>query len=329
MERILNVRRLGLFRRNGMVSEQPDSVTWPRTSTDVSASSSGEILRSPQTSKDGLTRNEAETRLESSGPNEVVHEKAPGWPRQLLGAFNNAFILLLLTLALVSALTGDSQGASIIGVMVAVSVLLRFVQEFRSGKAAERLKAMVSTTATVTRDGKKQEIPVEQIVPGDLVHLSAGDMVPADLRLLTSKDLFISQSALTGESLPVEKFANGSGTPVATPDVESVLDHPSLCVMGTNVISGTGFGVVVQTGPSTYFGALAQKATGYRPTTEFDRGVARVSGLLIRFMLVMVPVVFLINGLTKGDWTQSFFFALAVAVGLTPEMLPMIVTANL
>ena len=329
MERKFDVRKLGLFRRNEAVSKQPDSVSWLQMSTDVSAFSPEEILRRLQTSKEGLTQNEAGTRLESFGPNEVVHERAPSWPKQLLGAFNNAFILLLLALALISGVTGDSQGALIIAVMVCVSVVLRFVQEFRSGKAAERLKAMVRTMASVTRDRKKQEIPVEQVVPGDLVHLSAGDMVPADLRLLSSKDLFISQSALTGESFPVEKSGNGSDSISPASDVRSVLDHPALCFMGTNVISGTGLGIVVKTGTATHFGAMTQKSTGRRPTTEFDRGVAKVSRLLIRFMLVMVPLVFLINGLTKGNWTESFFFALAVAVGLTPEMLPMIVTANL
>src|SRR5712692_1332206 len=245
MGKILGVLRLGLFQRDGIDLEQPDSFPSPRISADDSACSSEEIIRRLQTSENGLMQNEAEVRLESAGPNEVVHEKTPGWPKQLLNALNNAFILLLLILTLVSALMGDFQGASIIGVMVGVSVVLRFVQEFRSGKAAKRLRAMVRTTATVTRDGRKQEIPVEQIVPGDLVHLSAGDMVPADLRLLSSKDLFISQSALTGGSLPVEKFGNGGGSSSDT-RVRSVLDHPSFCFMGTKVISGTGFGMVVE-----------------------------------------------------------------------------------
>ncbi len=183
---------------------------------------------------------------------------------------------------------------------------------------------MVQTTATVTRDGTRREIAVDELVPGDIVHLSAGDMVPADLRLAASKDLFVSQSALTGESLPVEKFANAH-----PPDPADLLDHPWLCFMGANVISGTGTGVVVETGARTVLGALAKQVTGRRVETEFDRGVSRVSRLLIRFTLVMVPVAFFLNGFTKGDWAQAFFFALSVAVGLTPEMLPVIVTANL
>ena len=282
------------------------------------------VLQELGSSPEGLAAETAQDRLEEYGLNTVAREKTIRWWTHLLHAFNNAFILLLLALAAVSALTRDFEAAAIISTMVLVSAVLRFTQEYRSNQAAEKLKEMVETTATVTRDGVKREVAVEEIVPGDIVHLSAGDMIPADLRLLAAKDLFISQAALTGESMPVEKFANGQ-----TPQPGSWLDHPKLCFMGTNVISGTGVGVVVQTGVRTYFGALAQQATGHRVETEFDRGVSLVSRLLIRFTLVMAPVVFLINGISKGNWTDAFFFALSVAVGLTPEMLPMIVTANL
>jgi Mg2+-importing ATPase len=283
-----------------------------------------DVLREFETSPSGLTPEAVEQRLEQFGRNTVVREATVRWWAHLLHAFNNAFILLLLTLAAVAALTRDYEAAVIISVMVLVSVVLRFVQEFRSSQAAEKLREMVETTATVTRNGVKLEVPVDELVPGDIVHLSAGDMIPADLRLINAKDLFVSQASLTGESLPVEKFANGEA-----PEGGSLLEHPKLCFMGTNVVSGTGVGVVVQTGAATYFGALARQVTGRRVETEFDRGVSRVSRLLIRFTLVMTPVVFFINGFTKGDWTQAFFFALSVAVGLTPEMLPMIVTANL
>ena len=283
-----------------------------------------DVLREFETSPSGLTPEAVEQRLEQFGRNTVVREATVRWWAHLLHAFNNAFILLLLTLAAVAALTRDYEAAVIISVMVLVSVVLRFVQEFRSSQAAEKLREMVETTATVTRNGVKLEVPVDELVPGDIVHLSAGDMIPADLRLINAKDLFVSQASLTGESLPVEKFANGEA-----PAGGSLLEHPKLCFMGTNVVSGTGVGVVVQTGAATYFGALARQVTGRRVETEFDRGVSRVSRLLIRFTLVMTPVVFFINGFTKGDWTQAFFFALSVAVGLTPEMLPMIVTANL
>ncbi|MCC7175944.1 MAG: magnesium-translocating P-type ATPase [Bryobacterales bacterium] len=282
------------------------------------------VLDAYGTSPAGLSTEAARQRLDEHGPNTVVHEQAAGWWVHLLHAFNNAFILLLLALAVVAALTRDFEAAVIIATMVLISAVLRFTQEFRSSKAAEKLKEMVETTATVTRRGVKAEVAVDELVPGDIVHLSAGDMIPADLRLFFAKDLFVSQSALTGESLPVEKFANGHAA-----EPLNLLDHPKLCFMGTNVISGTGSGVAVGTGAGTYLGSLARQVTGRRVETEFDRGVGRVSRLLIRFTLVMVPVVFFINGFTKGDWVQSFFFALSVAVGLTPEMLPMIVTANL
>jgi Mg2+-importing ATPase len=273
---------------------------------------------------DGLSAETADERRRAHGPNTVVRENTVRWWAHLFNAFNNAFILLLLTLAAVAALTKDMTAAVIISTMVVISAILRFFQEYRSSKAAEKLNDLVQTTATVTRSGQKIDIAVEDIVPGDLVHLSAGDMIPADLRLLVTKDLFVSQSSLTGESLPVEKSAVAEA-----PEAAGLLDHPRLCFMGTNVISGTGTGIVVRTGAVTYLGAIAQKVTGRRVETEFDRGVSRVSRLLIRFTLFMVPVVFLINGFTKGDWAQAFFFALSVAVGLTPEMLPMIVTANL
>jgi Mg2+-importing ATPase len=282
------------------------------------------ILQEYRTTINGLGPEEVRERLAQYGPNTVVREKTANWAAHLLHAFNNAFILLLLALAAVAALTRDFEAAAIISTMVLISAILRFTQEYRSSVAAEKLNEMVQTTATVTRAGVKTEVAVDEIVPGDIVHLSAGDMIPADLRLLSAKDLFVSQSALTGESVPVEKFANGDA-----PETQSLVDHPKLCFMGTNVISGTGTGVAVETGAKTYFGALARQVTGRRVETEFDRGVSRVSRLLIRFTLVMVPIVFMINGFTKGGWPQAFFFALSVAVGLTPEMLPMIVTANL
>jgi Mg2+-importing ATPase len=315
-----------------------------------------EVLSALGTSREGLTESEAEKRLDQYGLNEVAHEKPPRWYVQLPLAFKNPFIILLIGLAVVSWLTADVAGTIIIIVMVLISGFLRFAQEFRSSKAAEKLKAMVSTTATVSRkdpgrdipaetikmfgvtlhpkESWRQEVAIKALVPGDIVHLAAGDMVPADVRLLTSKDLFVSQSALTGEALPVEKYEpseinNGKDwQPLATPQ-SNVLDLPNLCFMGTNVVSGAAAAVVVTTGSQTQFGSLARSVTGQRALTSFDKGVASVSWLLIKFMVAMVPLVFLINGLTKGNWTEAFFFALAVAVGLTPEMLPMIVTANL
>jgi Mg2+-importing ATPase len=298
----------------------------------------------------GLSEREAEARLDVYGRNQVEHDKAPPALLQLLQAFNNPFIYVLMALALVSFFTDfwlplrngeetDLTGVIIIVTMVTLSGLLRFWQEFRTNKAAQALKSMVRTTATVLRRESAQQAPLKQevdiatLVPGDIIYLSAGDLVPADVRLLDSRDLFISQAILTGESLPVEKYdvtghvtSKSSG---ASEQGTSLLELGSVCLMGTNVSSGSAKAVVVATGSETYFGSLAKSIVGNRAQTAFDRGVNSVSWLLIRFMLVMVPVVLLINGLTKGDWLDASLFALAVAVGLTPEMLPMIVSSNL
>ena len=292
-----------------------------------------ELLTTLETGHAGLDQEEIESRLDRDGANEVSHEKPPHWSRQLLRAFWNPFIVVLGVLAVVQLLTSDDvTGPIIIAVMVLISAGLSFTQEYRSSKAAEKLKAMVRNTATVTRrasDGHSERIeaPVGELVAGDIVHLAAGDMVPADLRLLSAKDLFVSQAILTGESLPVEKSApipgaetHANGTP---------LDLPGVCYMGTNVISGSATAVVVATGARSYLGSISRTIVGQRVQTSFDRGVNSVSWLLIRFMAVMVPIVFLINGLDKGNWLEAFLFALSVAVGLTPEMLPLIVTANL
>jgi Mg2+-importing ATPase len=289
------------------------------------------------TSTAGLDEEQIAERLERDGVNEVSHEKPPHWSRQLLRAFKNPFIVVLLVLAGVQLFTDgdDLTGPIIIGVMVGISVLLSFSQEYRSSKAAENLKAMVRNTATVTRrasDGHSErlEVPVGELVAGDIVHLAAGDMVPADLRLFSAKDLFISQAILTGESLPVEKAApTRAQISEGDTQTDSPLDLPSVCYMGTNVVSGSASAVVVATGSRSYLGSLARTIVGQRVQTSFDRGVSSVSWLLIRFMLVMVPVVFAINWIDKGSFLEAFLFALSVAVGLTPEMLPLIVTANL
>jgi Mg2+-importing ATPase len=297
------------------------------------------LLASLESTADGITRDAEDERRARHGYNEIASERQPPWFVQLLHALNAPFNYLLLTLAVVSVFTGDDRAAIVIGVMVAMSGLLRFWQEYRSGKAAEQLRALVRTTATVCRppaDGEaaaavhQEERPIRELVPGDVVHLSAGDLVPADVRLLSAKDLFISQAALTGESLPVEKadvdvaavrrLLDGHGSPQ---------EVPSICFMGTTVVSGSARAVVVTTGNQTYLGTLARHIVGKRSETAFDRGVRGVSWLMIRFILVMVPIVFLINGFTKKDWGEALMFGLAVAVGLTPEMLPMIVTANL
>jgi len=297
------------------------------------------LLAALDTSAAGLDETQIAQRLDRDGANEVSHEKPPHWSLQLLHAFKNPFIVVLLVLAGVQLLTDRTNltGPTIIAAMVSISVFLSFAQEYRSSKAAEKLKAMVRNTATLTRraaDGhaERLDVPVSELVAGDIVHLAAGDMVPADLRLLSAKDLFISQAILTGESLPVEKaapFPRNIAGETEQGVADNPLDLPSVCYMGTNVVSGTATAVVVATGPRSYLGSLARNVVGKRVQTSFDRGVKSVSWLLIRFMAVMVPVVFIINGVDKHDWLQAFLFALSVAVGLTPEMLPLIVTANL
>jgi len=299
-----------------------------------------EALKRLDVTRSGLTPEQVEERLEQYGPNEVTHEKPPTWYQQLFHAFVTPFNGVLLTVSIVSLFTDVIFAAPedrtfrtivVLSTMVLLSTLLRFWQEFRSNKAAEELKAMVSSTTAVLRAGmqRPQEIPISTLVPGDIVYLSAGDMIPADVRLLTAKDLFVSQAMLTGESIPVEKYP----LPLAKPDKSSgsrnPLEQETACFMGTNVVSGTAIVVVGATGNSTYFGAVAKDIAGARPLTSFDKGISRVSWMLIRFLLVMTPLVLLINGITKGDWLESLLFAVSVAVGLTPEMLPMIVTTNL
>ena len=289
---------------------------------------------------DGLAEDEAEAILIKVGPNEVEHQKPITWQAHLWQCYKNPFNLLLTILAGVSYMTEDMKATIVIGAMVLLSTLMRFVQESRSNTAADKLKEMVSNTATVLRHDlttdsteaalhprnvRRIELPIKKLVPGDVVHLSAGDMIPADLRLLTAKDLFISQAAMTGESLPIEKFPLPCDIAITNP-----LELDNLCFMGTNVISGSATGIVLTTGNQTYFGTLAERVTSVdRTPTAFQSGINKVSWLLLRFMMIMTPVVFFLNGLTKGDWLEAFLFGMSIAVGLTPEMLPMIVTATL
>lgn len=285
---------------------------------------SGAVLSQLNTSITGLEQADVEARLEEYGANDVAKEKRQTLLMRLWDNVKNPLVILLLVLGLVSYLTGDIRAAVIIGLMVLLGVVLRFFQELRADNAAEKLQAMVSTTATVLRDGERKEIPLQELVPGDIVQLSAGDMVPADVRLFSAKDLFLNQAALTGESLPVEKTA----CPIHQ-EIDNSLELPNICYLGSNIESGTAAAVVVLTGSDTYFGSLANSITGQRQMTSFDKGINSFTWLMITFMLVMVPLVFLFNGLSKGNWIDAFLFALAVAVGLTPEMLPMIVTVNL
>ena len=283
-----------------------------------------ELLRDLRTSLGGLTQAEAEERARTTGPNEVAQERKQGWLIRVLKIIRNPLVILLTTLSAVSFLTGDARAGTVMAVMVALSVGLRFWQEARADAAAEKLKAMIHVTATVVRDGAAREIPLRDLVPGDIIKLAAGDMIPGDVRLLSSKDLFVSQGSLTGESLPVEKFHDPE-----TKEESSPTELNNICFMGTSVESGTATAAVVTTGVQTYLGSMARSITGERVQTSFDQGLNRFTWLMMQFMVVMVPLVFLINGFTKHDWKGAFFFALAVAVGLTPEMLPMIVSVCL
>ncbi|MBM3654602.1 MAG: HAD-IC family P-type ATPase, partial [Alphaproteobacteria bacterium] len=288
-----------------------------------------------QTSPKGLEPEEAGKRLVTVGPNLIAQEGPPGLVQELWGRARNPLNALLLCLAIVSYFLGDFGAAAVIVVIVTLATAMAFIQEHRSNAAAVKLRALVKTTASVKRRVDRQattqdrsngfyEIPIEQLVPGDIVRLSAGDMIPGDLRLIAAKDLFIDQSALTGEVMPYEKSALPDDESVANP-----FEARNLCFMGGSVVSGFATGAIVQTGAKTYFGQLAKRIAERRTPTSFDRGINRFIWLMIRFMLVLAPSVFLINGLTKGDWLEALLFALAVAVGLTPELLPMIVTVNL
>lgn len=289
------------------------------------------------TRKEGLYEAEAAEKRKKYGKNEIITEKTNQWFILLIKAFINPFIGILMFLALISLVMDVLMAAPedrewitviIISTMVTLSGLLRFQQEWKSNKASEALKKMVNNKVSVFRKrmGSFVDINITDLVPGDVIFLSAGDMVPADVRIVEAKDLFVSQSSLTGESDAVEKTPNLIAQPHAT---GSVIELNNICFMGSNVISGSARAVVITTGSYTYLGTVAKNLVGKRAQTSFDRGINNVSLLLIRFMLVMVPFVFLINGLTKGDWFEAFLFAISVAVGLTPEMLPMIVTSNL
>ena len=282
------------------------------------------VIKQLNTTPTGLSPAEVQARLEQYGPNEVAREKRRTWLMRLWDNIKNPLVILLIILGVISYLTGDMRATIVILTMVVLGIVLRYVQESRADNAAEQLKAMVRTTATVIREGQRKEISLLELVPGDIVALAAGDMIPADVRVLTAKDLFLNQAALTGESLPVEKTAS-----IVDGSIENPLEMADICFLGSNIESGTGTAVVIQTGSGTYFGSLANSIVGQRILTSFDKGVNQFTWLMISFMIVMVPLVFLFNGLSKHNWLEAFLFALAVAVGLTPEMLPMIVTVNL
>ena len=277
-----------------------------------------------KTRPEGLSGDEAAARLEQYGPNVLAKDQRAGIAKLLGRAVLNPLVVLLAVLAAISLATGDPRAAIVMLAMILLSVGLKLVQEAKAGSAAASLKAMISVTATVRRGGASEEMPVAGLVPGDVVQLAAGDMIPGDVRIVQAKDLFVTQGSLTGESFPVEKFDLEKSRASTAP-----LELTSVAFLGTSVESGSATAVVVATGKDTYLGGMAQALGGEPIPTAFDRGISRFTWLMMRFMGVMVPAVFVINGVTKHNWGEAFFFALAVAVGLTPEMLPMIVTVCL
>lgn len=320
--------------KNNKIKDQ--EATIEKMLQESSKKSNEELFNSFNTSIEGLEENEAEKRLEKFGLNEVVYEKRKPWYIYLLRSFFDPFILILLFIVFISYFTDIAFAPAeeksyitiiIISILIGISVLLRFTQEFRSQVTADNLKSLVPTTTAIKRSGKKpEEINMNEVVPGDIIYLAAGDMIPADMKLIKTTDLFISQSSLTGESDPVEKFAkaleeNDGDTNVA--DIENV------ALMGTIVVSGAAQGLVIGTGNNTYFGTIAKSIAKDVGETSFEEGVKSVSTLLIRFMFIMVPIVFLINGISKNDWLSALLFSISVAVGLTPEMLPTLVSTNL
>jgi len=283
-----------------------------------------EVLQRLGTAASGLTDGQVEAAREEYGSNIISQKKEAGIVMELLGRCRNPLVIQLLVICIVSLLMGDIRSATVVGGMVLLSVGLAYVQEHRSSKAVEKLHEMVQTNSLVLRGGKETDIPIAEIVPGDIIILQAGALIPVDLRLISAKDFFVGQSALTGESMPLEKHSG-----IAEVTGRGVIELQNACFQGTNVLSGTARGVAVNTGGRTLFGSIAEKLSGQRTQTSFDKGIAGFTWLMIRFMVVMVTIVFLIVGITKHDWAEALLFGLSVAVGLTPEMLPMIVTVNL
>jgi Mg2+-importing ATPase len=302
-------------------SHQKQSLRVSKAVVDAAALDVAGVYAQQTSRPEGLTADEASARLAQYGENVLAKDRQPGFFLLLWHALRDPLVVLLAVLAAVSLVTGDGRSAAMMLSMIVLSVGLKLVQESKANHAAAKLKAMISVKATVLRGGAPQELAVSHLVPGDVVKLTAGDMIPGDVRVVQSKDLFVIQGSLTGESYPVEKFS------VETKRADSPpLELTSIAFLGTSVGSGSATAVVVATGKDTYLGGMAEALQAPVAPTAFDRGIAQFTRLMLAFMAVMVPLVFAINGLTKGSWGEAFFFAVAVAVGLTPEMLPMIVT---
>jgi P-type Mg2+ transporter len=283
-----------------------------------------EIVTKFGTALHGLSDQEAKDRLEKFGFNELPRKKKRTILFQILSKFLNPLVVVLSIIAIFSFFFGEKISAALVIVMALISVALSFIQEYRAGKEAEKLSEMVRATAVVIRNGRRKDLPIREIVPGDVVDLYAGDIIPADLRIISCKDLFLNQAAFTGESFPIEK----SPLPLDKSQ-KSFSAMANIAFMGSSVESGTGLGVAVKTGLSTQFGAISRELAAITPASSFDKGIRQFTWLMIRAMLVMIVLIFAINVWLKGNWTEAFLFSLAVAVGLTPEMMPMLVAINL
>jgi Mg2+-importing ATPase len=273
----------------------------------------------------GLSGEEAEERLDEYGHNELAHSKKIGFWLDIFNRCKSPLVIQLMIIAIVSMIIGEIDSTIIVGMMIALSIGLSYILDQKSSKAVEALGKRVKSHVSLLRDGKEIEIPMSDIVPGDIVLLHAGSIIPADLRLIWSKDFFVSQSVLTGESMPLEKKHEA----VKLDNNGFIFELQNACFQGSNVLSGSARGLIVNTGTNTYFGSISEKLTEKRAETSFDIGVKSFTWLMIRFMVIMVFAVFMIVGITKGNWIEALLFGLSIAVGLTPEMLPMIVTVNL
>lgn len=281
-----------------------------------------DIYKHMNSKEEGLNSNDVKNRLDIYGYNKIILEKNNSALMLYLKEIINPLNILLIVLSIISYFTHDFKAAIIIFSMVILGTTMKFLQERRADNSIKKLKAMVSTNSTVIRNGKEEEISIENLVPGDIIMLSSGDMIPADVIILSSKDLLLNQSSLTGESHPIDKNSDIN-------KMDNKFEAKNICLMGSNVTSGTAIAMIINTGINTYFSSVANKIINNNPSTGFDKGVNKFTWMMIKFLIVMVPLVFLINGISKGDYLEAFLFAMAVAVGLTPEMMPMIMSVNL
>lgn len=288
----------------------------------ISSLSQAETLKKYQSSLNGLSPKESIKRLEKNGKNQVVKEEHKNWLYFFINSFKDNFIIILLVLAIINLYLGDILGSIIIIAIAFISATIRFVQDYSVYKFNQKLKNEIKSTSIVKRKNKEQIIRVEEIVVGDIIKLNAGSIIPADLKIIESKDLFLNQSVFTGESIPVEKISSSK-------EAKEIFDISNICLMGSSVISGTATAIVIQTGFNTYLGQIGQEVNIKKQPTNFEIGMKNITNLLIKYMVVVCFVVLVIDGIIKGNISNAILFALSVAVGITPSMLPMIVNVNL